>query len=411
MKRRTFLGAAMTAPMISTAAWSQEALSMWARSDVANVIRPFVDTFNAKGKTQIKLDIVVAREMVQKYAAAAAARSAPDFLLLDLIYTPAFASADQLQDLSPWTKEMPYFQSLSPAHRKLGELDGKLYGLPFSAEGSVLVYNKKLFREAGLDPEKPPKNWGEITDAAVKIRALGGDRYGYYVPGAGAAAFRFLPVVWANGGEVLSADGKKATIDSPQLREAIGFYRDLWAKKVMPESVVADTGPDALTGFAAGRVGMTITGAFAIGVLTTRYPDVEFGVTPIPGKTGGFASFAGGDNIVVSRGTRKLPAIREFVDFAYSLEGQSLLGKYGSLPVRGDIAAAALKENDPRYLTVAEAVNKGGRTPRSTVYNDLFNSLNGPWVTLHQRAIFGNDVDGAIAQAQATFQRIINEAN
>ena len=411
MKRRTFLGTALTLPMISSVAWSAETVSLWARSDVANVIRPFVETFNKKGGTQINLDIVVAREMVQKYAAAAAAGSAPDFLLLDLIYTPAFASAGQLQDLSGWAKGRPYFEQLSPAHRKLGELDGRIYGLPFSAEGSVLVYNKKLFREAGLDPEKPPKNWAEITGAAVKIRALGGDRYGYYVPGAGGAAFRFLPVVWANGGEVLSADGKKAMIDSPQLRQAIAFYRDLVARKVIPESASADTGVDALTGFAAGRIGMTVTGAFAIGVLTTKYPDVEFGVTPLPGKDGGFASFAGGDNLVVSKGTKKTTSIHEFLDFAYSLEGQSLLGKYGSLPVRGDIAAAALKENDPRYLVVAEAVAKGGRTPKLLAYNDLFNSLNGPWVMLHQRAIFGNDVDGAIAQAQATFQKIINEAN
>ena len=70
-------------------------------------------------------------------------------------------------------------------------------------------------------------------------------------------------------------------------------------------------------------------------------------MTFLPGKDGGWSSFAGGDNFVVTKGTQKLAVVKEFLDFAYSLEGQTILAKYGSLPVRGDIAKEALEGSRP----------------------------------------------------------------
>ncbi len=101
--------------------------------------------------------------------------------------------------------------------------------------------------------------------------------------------------------------------------------------------------------------------------------------------------------------------VKEFLDFAYSLEGQTILAKYGSLPVRGDIAKEALKDLDPRYQVAAEAMAKG-RTPYSVVFNDLINSANGPWTQMVNEVFFGDDVDGAIANAQETMQSIIDLA-
>jgi len=111
----------------------------------------------------------------------------------------------------------------------------------------------------------------------------------------------------------------------------------------------------------------------------------------------------------VTKGTPKLAVVKAFLDFAYSLEGQTLLAKYGSLPVRGDIAKDALKDLDPRYLVAAEAMSKG-KTPYSVVFNDLINSANGPWTQMINEVFFGNDVDGSIANAQATMQSIIDGA-
>jgi len=388
-----------------------ETANIWVRADGSNFMPRIVDAFNKAHSDQIKLDIIPNAEIIPKYGAAAAGGTAPDALSLDLIYTPAFAAAGQLEDITDWAKSLSYFASLSPAHVKTGTYKGRIYGLPFSADSSVLIWNKKLFKQAGLDPEKGPKTWTEIEEDASKINALGGDIKGFYFSGncGGCNIFTFTPLIWASGGDILSEDGSKATLDSPQLRGAIDLYRSMVKKGYVPEGAQTDTGSNFFAAFATGKIGLAPSGAFAIGALNTQYPDIDYGITFLPGKDGKWSSFAGGDNFVVTKGTKKLDVVKQFLDFAYSLEGQTILAKYGSLPVRGDIAKEALKDLDPRYQVAAEAMAHG-RTPYSVVFNDLINSANGPWTQMVNEVFFGDDVDGSIANAQSTMQSIIDGA-
>jgi multiple sugar transport system substrate-binding protein len=191
------------------------------------------------------------------------------------------------------------------------------------------------------------------------------------------------------------------------MRDAIALYRGMVEKGLVPEGAKTDSGANFFAAFAAGNIGIAPSGAFAIGALNTQYKDIDYGVTFLPGKDGGSSSFAGGDNFVVTKGTPKLAVLKEFLDYAYSLEGQTLLASRGSLPVRGDLAKEALKDLDPRYQIAAEAMAKG-RTPYSVVFNDIINSANGPWAQMINEVFFGDDVDGAIANAQETMQGIID---
>lgn len=388
--------------------FAQATLTMWSRQGSA--LPALVDAFNAGHETKVDLQLVPSDQMVQKYATSAAGGSAPDIIGLDLIYTPAFAAAGQLEDLSSFAKGLPYYDQLSKAHIEAGSYDGKTYGMPLLAEGSVLLWNKKLFEQAGLDPNAPLTNWAEIEAAAAKVDALGGDINGFYFAGAcgGCNAFTFLPLVWASGGDIFADGAKKATLDTPQMHDAINFYRSMVEKGYVPEGAETDNGSNWLSTFAAGNVGISQSGAFSIGTLTKEYPEVDFGITFIPGKDGNRSSFGGGDNFAVSAGhADKLPAIKEFVDFLYSVEGQTILASGGSLPTRADVAAEALKDQDPRYAVAAEAMSIG-RTPSSPVYNDLINSPTGPWAQMLTEAFFGDDPDGAIATAQETMQSIID---
>ncbi len=395
--------------LMSGAAFAQKKVTMWSRSTSAAFMPTLIEAFNKSHKTQIELQIVPSSEMVQKYATAAAGGSAPDLLSLDLVYTPAFAAADQLEDLTDFAKSLPYFDQLSKAHLGTGTYEGRIYGLPMSADASVLLWNKKLFRQAGLDPEKGPTNWDEVKEYASKVNALGNGIKGFYFPGAcgGCNAFTFMPLVWASGGDILVDGGKRATLDTPQMRDAVNFYRDLVAKGLVPESAKTDSGSNFFGGFATDKIGIAPLGAFAIGNLVKNYPHVEFGVTFLPGKTGGKSSFAGGDNFVVTAGRNNMDAVREFLDFVYSPEGQTLLAKGGSLPTRKDVADEALKSLDQRYRIATEAMALG-RTPSSPVYNDLINSSTGPWKQVLGELFFGNDVEGSLARAQATMQSILD---
>jgi multiple sugar transport system substrate-binding protein len=410
MLRKLMAATALISALMATSA-SAETITMWVRSGIGDSFKEVVKAYNAKGGDTVEMTEVPFAELVQKYATAIAGGQAPDALSLDLIYNPAFAAAGQLEDLSDWAKALPYFNSLSPSHVKLGTYDGKIYGMPLSVETSIFAWNKDLYKQAGLDPEKAPTTWEEITANAEKIRALGGDIYGFYFSGGGCGGcmiFTFTPLTWGAGADILSEDSKTATLDTPQMRKAVEIYRNLVAKDTVPASSASDNGVNFLT-FTNGKIGQQSLGAFAIGTLVTQHPEINFGVTLIPSVDGKTSSFAGGDNFVVTKGTPKLESVKKFLEYTYSLEGQKIMAKFGSLPTRGDIADEVLAGLDPRLKVGIEAI-KVAKTPYTLQFNDLINSSNGPWATFINAAIYGDDVDGAFSNAQGEMQSIIDAA-
>lgn len=408
MKRLLVATSIATLSLVSTAS-AAEKIEMWVRSGIGDAFKKVVEAYNSSHENQVVATEVPFSELVQKYATAIAGGQAPDALSMDLIYTPAFAAAGQLEDLSDWAKSLPYFNSLSPSHVRLGTYDGKIYGLPLSVETSVFAWNKDLYKKAGLDPEKAPTTREEISANAEKIRKLGDDTYGFYFSGGGCGGcmiFTFTPLVWGAGADILSEDGKTATLDTPQMRKAVGFYRDMVKKDLVPAGAASDNGSNFLS-FTNGKIGQQSLGAFAIGTLVTSHPDINFGVTLIPGVDGKPSSFAGGDNFVITKGTKKIDAVKEFLEYIYSMDGQKVMAKYGSLPTRGDIANEVLAGLDPRMEVGLKAIAVA-KTPYTLQFNDLINSANGPWATFTNAAIFGDDVDGAFSNAQSEMQSIID---
>ena len=387
-------------------------LSFLSRDSNRDQVEKLVAAWNEKNPAiQIAATFVPAADYMTKLGTSIAGGAAPDFAAVDLVYMPQLAAANQLSDISELAKALPYFEQLSPSHVRLSTYEDKIYGLPFNAEASVLMWNKDLFTEAGLDPEKPPTNWAEIADYAAKIAALGDGKSGYYFSGgcAGCNAFTFLPMIWASGGDVLSDDGKIATLEDPIVKDALTFYKDMWEAGVMPPASQTDGGADFLNTFASGTIGMQGLGAFAINSIKASNPTMNFGVTYLPGKDGGTSSFAGGDVIAIPAGSKYVAEAFEFIKWLTSDEVQlEMYAKAGSLPVRTDLADNEYFEADPRFTTNTNAMALG-HTPYSVHYNELFNDANGPWLAALQTAIFSGDVDGAIAAGQAKMTEILNQ--
>lgn len=384
-------------------------LQMWSRDSNQDFLRELVDMWNSSHTNQIELTVIPAADFVTRVGVASAGGEAPDLLPIDLIYVPAFAKAGNLTEIGSFIDSLPYADKLSPSHIRLGEYNGGRYAVPFAAEGSVLLYNKGLFKQAGLDPEKPPTTWDEIYQDAKAITALGDGIYGYYFSGAcaGCNAFTYLPLIWASGGDVLSSDGLTATVDSPEVRDALEFYKKMWDEGLIPPSAQADTGTDFLNSFLTGTIGMAGSGAFSIATLKNDHPEIDFGLTFLPGKDGGKSSFAGGDSIAITSSSTHAAEAFEFIQWVLSDEIQlQMFAARGQLPLRSDLIDNEYSRQDPRLITNAEAMNLG-KTPYSFVYNQLFNDANGPWLTMIQTAIFQGDVDGAVTTAQQAFSDIL----
>jgi multiple sugar transport system substrate-binding protein len=409
MELRIIAAIATTAALALGSSARAEDISFWARASDSPFVEPMVKVWNASHQPRVKLTIIPNDDFVTKFGTAVAGGAPPDVVAIDLVFVPAFVEAGQMMDLTQQAQALPFFKSLSKAHLRLATKEGKSYAVPFSAESSVLLYNKALFKKAGLDPERPPRNWAELESVAKKITALGQGVKGFYFSGAcgGCNVFTFTPYIWASGGDVLSADGKKATLDTPEVKKALSLYRRLWEAGDMPSGAKNDSGSSFISAFFTGKIGMVGSGAFSIGLLKQEHPEIDFGITNLPGEKGGWSSFAGGDSIGIPAGSKHAKEAWDFISWCLSEEVQvQQFAKNNSIPIREDLADNVYLKKDPRFA-IATTAQSRGRAPYSDRFNTLINDPNGPWLAMIQEAVFGKGVDVAVANGQKEFTRII----
>jgi len=388
-------------------------INFWVRENDKAFSIPLVQAYNATHATKVRLTVIPAESFVTKFGTATAAGTPPDVMAIDLIYVPAFNAAHELTDITDRVGQLSYASKLSPSHLNLARYKGRLYGVPYSADGSVLIYNKTLFSQAGLDANNPPKTWAELEDYAKKITALGNGNKGFYFSGrcAGCNAFTMLPLIWASGGDVLNASSTAATMNSPVVRDTLAFYHRLWSEGQIPQEAKDDAGDHGLNfidAFTTGKIGMIGGGAFSIALLKDLFPKINFGVGYLPGQNGGTSSFAGGDTIGIPRGSQHPTEAFDFISWCMSSQVQvDLLAKNSEVPVRTDLGVNKYSQLDKRYVTVSSAFAQG-RTPYTTHYNQLFNDTNGPWITAVEKAVFDGNIDDALATAQDQFTQILS---
>jgi len=427
MRRRTtalLAVAALTAASVAMSGCSSSGsgsssgtVSVWVRDSESGFINKLAKDFNETHSDQkVKVTIIPSADFVQKFGTAAAGGNAPDVASMDLVYAPYFASVGALTDISDKVKALPWKDDMSPAHVAQGKYEGKTYALPFTGDVSVMYYNKDLFTRAGLDPDDPPTTMSEVQADAEKIAALGNGTYGFAFSGAcgGCNIFSMTPSVWASGGDVLSSNGMKAQLDSPEVGSVLTMYRDMWKKGVMPQLVQSDSGSNAGDAFKAGKVGIYNWGDFYLSSLTDKENGAKFdwGVALIPGAhTGETASFAGGDDIAIPSGAKNPDGAWEFLKWVTNKKAQQVMADNGVMPIRLDLLKSIYTPKDSRNKVFAQAMAKG-KVPYSTIENELFNDSNGVWSTLIQEAVFGSGtVDAAQAKAQKSAQALLDKNN
>src|ERR1700735_1963663 len=212
----------------------------WARQATDGPAKALVAGFNATHKNlKVVLHLTPPNDDSSQLATAIRAGSVPDVVGLNDIDVPEFSHQNALMNLTRYINALPYKTSLSPGHLKLATYNGQDYGLPYLADLSVLWYNKKLFKEAGLNPDDPPTSYAQIVSDAKKITALGHGIYGFSFAGdcQGCLGFTMLPSLWANGTHMikgpLGTQTANVTSDAP-LKTMLAAYRTMWADKLVP---------------------------------------------------------------------------------------------------------------------------------------------------------------------------------
>jgi len=386
-------------------------VKFWARQATDPVAKAMVAQFNASHKgLKVQLHLTLPNEAVTELGTAIRAGSVPDVVGLNDINVPFFMHQNALMDLTQYVNALPYKSSLSPGHLKLATDNGKYFGIPYLADLSVLWYNKKLFSEAGLDPNTPPASYAEILADAQKISALGHGISGFSFAGncQGCLGFTMLPSIWAAGQHVingpLGTQTANVTNNAP-LKSILGFYHDLWAQHLVP---LADQTQNGLTwgaDFENGTVGI-LPGAYAFATKMT--PTSEFADAPLPAVSGGGgATFDGGDDFVIPKGASNPSGAWEFIQWVLQQHQQEEFPSLGDTPVRTDVLTPAFKAKNP-YDAVALEALANGSVEYTLAYNAVFNVAGSPWFKMFEDAVYNGNMTSAMSDGQSGIQSALS---
>ena len=159
--------------------------------------------------------------------------------IYELIEQGAIVAFDEIVETA---EEKAWLKKFYPSLMENGMTQGKVWGIPFQRSTIVMYYNKDAFRDAGLDPEKPPANWDELVSMGKKlVKKSGGQtaRWGAMIPSTGYPYWMFGALTKQNGQVLMNADGNKTYFDAPATVEALQFWRDLGNKHgVMPSGTI-----------------------------------------------------------------------------------------------------------------------------------------------------------------------------
>ena len=374
-------------------------ITLWTRSPLERQAKNVVEAYNKSHKNQVKLEIIPNDDMEGKVGGASQTDSLPDILAGDVVRIPYWASEGIFTDITKQIDGLDNKADLQQGHIEAGTVDGAEYTLPFITDVSVMVWNKNLYKEAGLDPEQGPKSIDQFVEQAKKVAALNKDGVaGSYLAGqsGGALVFDLFPAVWADGESVMNKDGSEATLDNDSMKGVLDAYKELAnTTNGLGAGSKEETGATWTAPFANGKIGVMPYPNTSTTALFDAEKDggFEVGVAPIPGtKEGKTSTFLGGDAMGISKDSKHVAQAWNFLYWLMQSDAQKeVFADQGDTASNIQTLKTAYKDADPRIQTINSVIIDGnGQTPKSPAFNEAFNAAGSPWQLLVQNVVWGS---------------------
>lgn len=263
-------------------------------------------------------------EMLDKLRVAVRGGGGPNVAVLPIMWGVEFAANGFLHPLSP--EDVGYSSDqFWPKAMNSVRWEGGTYGVPTNNETMAFIYNKSIFEQAGLDPERGPETWEEVAEFSRQIKANTGiNGFGMVARlNHGNTPFRFMPVLWAYGGSVLdeledNPEFTEVRINSDETRAALQLYYDMYVTdQSVPLSALDNSQTENRELFIAEQVAMMISHPVEYSVITDVRPDMADSVNYIlyPEGPERRAAVFGGSNIHIMNNIPEedLEAAHEFV--------------------------------------------------------------------------------------------------
>ncbi len=264
--------------------------AVWTGFELA-AMQSVVDQFN-QSQDRIQVDLLSISQLEQKLLVAIAGGNPPDIASLGYEFLPYYAQKNAILPLDGYIARFCVSQDeFIPVFWDECTYDGYMWGLPIMGSAIALHYNKAQFREAGLDPEKPPVTMKELQDLETKLNVLNGNQY---------ERVAFLPSIsvpdwwpycwpWFFGGELWN--GKDTlTLTSPECVEAYQWAADypkrLGMERVQPlRAGFGNLFASPQNPFLTGKLSMIFQGSWMANFIDKYAPSLEFGAAPMPVKS------------------------------------------------------------------------------------------------------------------------------
>jgi multiple sugar transport system substrate-binding protein len=308
------------------------------------VIKSLADEFN-RTHTDVKVDAqigAVADSLQAKMTAALAGGKYPDVVYIFGPNVANLARSPKALDLTKAVTTQAWnWQDFYPAAREAVTIDGKVRAIPALIDSLAVVYNKRLFRQAGIPAPKAGWTWDDYRAIAKQLTNKGKGVFGTGWPGVGDedTVWRLWPMIWDLGGDVLAPGGKQVGYGGQSGLRALTLVNQMAAQD---KSVYIDktSGTEQMYRvFNSNRMGMVPTGPWELpDIISSK---VDYGVAPLPTFSGKPVTIAGPDTwMLFDNGSARARAAQEFVQWLTDPAQDARWDvEAGSLPLRRSTAA------------------------------------------------------------------------
>lgn len=296
--------------------------------------------------------------------------------------------------LDPFIKESKLNLNIFyPAEVTSLQWEGKQYALPMpttTGNDDLYVYNKTLFEEAGLDPDKWPATWAELDQVNRKITRKGADGR-IEVLGVRASIRQFLPFLYSNNGQALTPDARKITWNSREGVEALQFMVNLikfnGGNDVQNQFLGNGLLNNAGARFYRDEEAIVFENVSIFAHIANYRKDMDWGVGLIPynqanpkAKATGVAGIQFGWGYVIPKGIspEKQKAAYQFIEYLTTHAngtGFFMLKQLRPSPVRRFNEHPVYYEANPNWKTVLKALETDVAIPMTPVHSQLMNLL------------------------------------
>ena len=336
----------------------------------------------------------------QKYKTMFASGSPADIFVTNNPDFPTFANSENLLNLDEYVED-GYFEDFFPGVLSMYQWKGQHMAIPFTTDCRILWYNKDIFKDAGLDPEKPPKTWEEMVQYAKQITEKTG-KYGFGMD-LGLKEFPMQSAFCASNGSIINVADDGTVTPNVNTDEYKGYLQTLLDLKPTFEPDYANLDHhDVAKQFTEGQFGMIIGGTL---VETDIYQKDFYGQALVPkmNDSAPDGSFGGGFGICVSNQTK---APEQAVKFAQILCSPEFNGKLISdIPASNKGLEKSSFASDDKFKTILEQIQFARQAQPKTLYYAEIDAA--AYDTVVEVVVGGKSIDDAVKDLEQKINDIV----